>query len=341
MAHQLKTYIMAGVLVGFSAISYANTKQEDREALYSIAFNAFMDNCFSSDSLIYGQHKRRILNNNYPIIFDTPQFSTTISVTTTSLEVFNIGGLFASLKLANQQEQAKCSLTLEGLDYQDTSFIDNLLEENYGLYLQNIGQDATHKYWQYLYPGRDFSIVSLYPADNQNKSKVLELARHFDILPVRDDAPFHEEDIQTYMRSEDHLAAFSLHLFATSPHWLLWEKQIARLPLITKAEGKNMDSPKLYLVSRKPKFEVRLIKGKNINQVMILLNSKEYDADKLKEVYSKRLPLFFDSLEELESNEKQYAAWRGYRNNIYQDISIEKQEDIQQVTLVFSMASVK
>ncbi len=335
MPKKLFIYI---ILFFSSASSYGSglKDKDDKESLYLSALTHFMRICFSSDSRIYQQHRRALLNSDFPIIYDIPQFSSHLPVTTTSLEIFNIKGLQASLQLTNQKEQAKCSLVFEGLDYQDAELMEDLMERNYNIYLQNIGQDKTHKYWQYLQRNRDLSIMSLYPVNNENKSKVLELARNFEILPVRSDGPLYKDDLQTYMRSEDHMAAFSLHLFAAAPYWKNWVSQMERIPLITKAEAENINNLKLYLVSRQPQFEVRLIKGKTTDTAITLLNSNEYNIEKIKEVYIKRLPLYFDNLEELSIKKGEYAAWRGFRENMTQDILMEKQANKSQFTITFS-----
>lgn len=314
-------------------------QRDDKEKLYLSTLTHFMRSCFTTDSHIYQQHKRALLNSGFPVIYDIPQMLTELPLTTTNLEIFNIKGLSASLQLTNQKQQAKCSLVIEGIDYQDAELMENLMEENYGLYLQNIGQDSSHKYWQYLRRDSDLAIISLYPSNMDNKSKILELAKNFEILPVRIHRPLNQADLKTYMQSEDHMVAFSLYLFTASPYWKNWVKQMDSVTVLTKVEANKAENIKLYLVSRKPKFEVRLIQEKSTDKAIILLNNQEYDKEKMKKTYAKRLPLFFDDFAELAAKQGEYAAWRGSRNGVSQDIIIREDANKQQFTITFSQNS--
>ncbi|MFV0322602.1 MAG: hypothetical protein ACK5LE_09520, partial [Alphaproteobacteria bacterium] len=282
--------------------AYANPPakaENDLQALMRNNVHQFINLCFASDSMIYQQHKRYLLQSPYPLIFDIPQIVTNTPLTTTYIELPTLKNLQASIQLTNQQNLAKCSLVINGLSAISEHLIEDILEEDYGQYLQNIGQDSQKIYWQYIVPNRDISVLSLYPNADVEKATNIELARYFDILPIRADAPLTAEDLEAYMKDEAHLAAFSLRIFSTSPFWNNWTKQIQRLPVIQKTEGTlEAGETILYLVSRKPKLEFRLIDGINANVAIMLVDYPQVDLNQLITAYTKRLPLFFEHVEQ-------------------------------------------
>lgn len=308
----------------------------DLQALTRNNVAQFMDLCFSSDSMIYQQHKRYLLQSSYPLIYDIPQITTNAPLTTTYIELPTLKNLQASIQLTNQQNLAKCSLVINGLSAIPEHLIEDILEEEYGQYLQNIGQDTQKIYWQYIIPNRDISVISLYPNPDVEKATNIELARYFDILPIRADAPLTTEDLSSYMKDEEHLAAFSLRIFSTSPFWNSWTKQIERLPVIQKTEG-TLDAGEtiLYLISRQPKLEFRLIDGINANVAIMLTDYSKVDLNTFIAAYAKRLPLFFEYVEKREPKDGEAALWRVSRNNIVQDIAIEPLAEKQVLTVTF------
>lgn len=296
----------------------------------------FMDLCFASDSLIYQQHKRYLLQAPFPLIYDIPQINVATPLTTTYIELPTLKNLQASIQLTNQQNLAKCSLVINGLSAIPEHLIEDILEDEYGQYLQNIGQDTQKIYWQFIVPNRDISVLSLYPNAEVEKATNIELARYFDILPIRADAPLTQAELDAYMQDEGHLAAFSLRVFSTSPFWNNWTKQIERLPVIQKTEG-TLDAGEtiLYLISRAPKLEFRLIDGINANVAIMLVDYSKIDMTRLIAAYDKRLPLFFEHVEKREPKNGEAALWRVMRNNIIQDVAIEPIAEKQVLTVTF------
>ncbi|MFV0430903.1 MAG: hypothetical protein ACK5MJ_01850 [Alphaproteobacteria bacterium] len=331
------TFVISLFSLFFTTIAQGWADENNKlDKFYQNSLDNFMNLCHASDSLIYQQHKRLLLQSPYSLTYDIPQIQTTIPLTTTHIELPSLSELKASIQLTNQHNMAKCSLVINSISPIDSQRLATILEDKYINFLQNIGQDSEQNYWQLMIPNRDVTTLSLYPNERVKNATNIELARNFNILPVRVDAPLSQDDLNLYLKNEDHLAAFSLRLFSTAPFWHSWTKQVERFPIIQKTEGvSEIGDTILYLISREPSLEVRLLNGGTSHTAIMLVDMNKVDVERLISAFEKRIHLFFDYIEERPKDDGELALWRMRRSNVIQDIAIKPIADKQKLTITF------